>query len=194
MQPSMVMVSARGRSTPTPFASVIAHRQMGYGLASPTMGQTTPFQWYQKAKAETAKFAGLLERTAKVANRTAREEILGWLGKSDVRGTPAYVYASVMSDIAENVEAYSPPNYDAYQVSRRRERVAELDSVNKDFERKVNQATATYGELPEPVKIERIITVPGAPGAPGELPAWAMPVAIGAGAVAVAGLLALLNK
>lgn len=192
MQPSMVMVSGLGRGTATPFASVVAHRQIGYHLASPVMGQTTPYQWYQKAKAETAKFESILTRAAKIANKTAREEVLAWVGKSDVQGSPAYRYASVMSDLRDDVEAFTPPNYDAYKVSRRRDRVTELADVNKSFEPRVNQAIAVNGELPEPVTIERIIEIPGAPGA--AQPGWVMPVAIGAGAVAVAGLLALLNK
>lgn len=190
MQPSMVMINGLGRGTHSMFSSAVALGR-GYGLASPVLGQSTPYQWYQKAKAETARFDRLLTDAAKIANKTAREEVLAWVGKANQEGTPANAYARTASDLMENVEAFTPPNYDAYQLERRRNRILELEDVNDAFSAKVKDATATYGALPDPVTIERIVVTPGAAA---EGNPWAIPVAVGVGAIGVALIVSLFGK
>ena len=184
-----VMINGLGRGTTSPFSSSLKAGP-GYGLAGAVMGQTTPYQWYQTAKAEVANFDRYLNGAARIANKTARNEVLAWVGKSGTEGTPAYKAGMVISDLAENVEAFTPPNYDAYQLARRRNRITELADVNKVFSSKVKAALATYGELPEPVVIERVIMTQGAntnTTTMVESP-WTVPVAIGASLI---GLFAL---
>jgi hypothetical protein len=180
----MVMINGLGRGTTSMFSSPISVGQ-SYGLAGAVMGQTTPYQWYQTAKSEVANFDRYLNGAARIANKTARDEVLAWVGKSGTEGTPAYKAGMVISDLAENVEAFTPPNYDAYQLARRRNRITELADVNKVFSSKVKAALAQYGELPEPVVIERVITTRGADTVKEVQGPWVVPVAIGAALVGV---------
>lgn len=188
----MVMINGLGRGTTSLFSSSVATGP-GYGLAGSVMGQTTPYQWYQTAKNEVANFDRYLNGAARIANKTARDEVLAWVGKSGAEGTPAYKAGMVISDLAENVEAFTPPNYDAYQLSRRRVRITELADVNKVFSAKVKAALVQYGELPEPVVIERVITTRGADTVTMVESPWVIPVAIGAGLVGLFALYTLLK-
>lgn len=155
------------------------------------MGQK-PFEWYQRAKAAVAKYDNLFARAQRVANKTASQEILASLGDRTVPGTAAYRYATVVSDVATDVEAYRPPNYNAYQLKRRQDRIVELEGFNRDFESMVVNAEQSYGILPAPevIERERVVTrevqVPGAP-APG--PDYTTPILVAGGAVALAFLL-----
>ena len=104
-----------------------------------SLGQTGR-QWYEKAKAAIAEYDKLVQRTRQVANKTERENILAWLGSPTVVTSPAYRHASVMSDVRENVEAFTPLNYGAYNVERRQNRVTKLEDINDDFRDLVSTA------------------------------------------------------
>jgi len=150
------------------------------------LGQA-PAEWYRRAKAALARFEGLVARSNQIANRTSRENILAWVGDSANPATPAYRYATVLSDVSLDVERYTPPNVDAYQVERRQKRVTALEEINSEFNDRVGEAERVYGVLPAPVQLpgtERIVTVPGAAG-----PNLTLPILIGAGAIAAAVLL-----
>jgi len=155
------------------------------------IGQT-PQDWYRRAKESLAKFDALLTRTAKIANKTERDNILTWVGTAAVEDSPAYRYATVKRDLEGDVEAYTPPNVNAYQVERRQNRIKKLEDYNKEFEAKVSNAETVYGKLPEPTVIERerIVTPPGVPGGP--TTDWTLPLLVGGGAVAVAVAVTLL--
>jgi thiamine pyrophosphate-dependent acetolactate synthase large subunit-like protein len=155
------------------------------------LGQT-PSDWYQRAKTALPRFDELLARTAKIANQTERNRVLDWVGKASTQDSPAYRYASVKSDLQQDVEAYTPPNVNAYQVERRQNRVEKLENYNKEFAAMVSNAETVYGRLPEPVVIEREKIVSQQVG--GGTPGWVLPVAVGAGALAVAGIITLLAK
>jgi hypothetical protein len=189
----MVPVSGNG-ARPSLFTSSVSD---GLGF-HPTLaggywiGQA-PEEWYRRAKESLAAFEALLDRTAKIANKTERERILAWVGRPTTEGTPAYRYARVKADLLEDVERYTPPNVDAYKLERRQNRIKELEDFNKEFQTMVSNAETAFGKLPEPVVIEKekIIRVPGAPAAPGA-PDWTLPLIIGGGAVGVALLVTLL--
>lgn len=154
------------------------------------MGQT-PQEWYGRAKAAVAKFDELLTRTSRVASKTERDAILAWVGTAAQDGTPAYRYATVKSDLTD-VERFTPPAVQDYQLERRQSRVTKLEDFNKEFETKVSTAEAAHGRLPEPTVIERerIVSPAAAPAAAGT--DWTMPLIVGGGAVAVALLVSLL--
>jgi hypothetical protein len=153
-------------------------------LSGLRLGQSA-FEWYRRAKDALAKYEALVARLAEVANRTARLEIETWLGSPLIPGTPAYRYATVRSDVLENVEAYTPPNYGAYQLERRQNRVVELEDHVKDFSAKVTDAERVYGRLPPPTVIERERRVE----VPGEAPDIAVPLVVAGAAVALAIIL-----
>lgn len=182
-----VMVSSP-TARPSLFAEVGPYAFRG-SLGSASLGQT-PQEWYRRAKDALAKFDGLLNRLARVANQTERENILRWVGTSAQEDTPAERYASVKSDLQTDVEAYTPPNVNAYQVVRRTRRIEKLEDFNREFEAKVSNAETVYGKLPEPVVIERekLVQAPGAGGMN-----WTLPLVVGGGAVVVALALTLLG-
>lgn len=195
-RPSIMLVPISGNGgRPSLFGSSVAQ---GTGF-HPTlsggywMGQgTTPQDWYNRAKAAVAKFDQLLSRTSRIASKTERDAILEWVGNASTDATPAYRYATVKSDLSD-VERFTPPAVQDYQVSRRQGRIEKLEDFNREFEAKVSTAETAHGRLPEPAVIERekIVTPGAAPPAPAGTD-WTLPLAVGGGAVAVALLVTLL--
>lgn len=151
------------------------------------MGQT-PSEWYRRAKEAIAKFDSLVGRMNRVANQTERKAIQDWVGSPSNEGTPAYRRRSVESDIVQDVEGYTPPNVNAYQVERRTNRIEKLEEANAEFEPRVNTAEAVYGTLPpdQVITQERLITQTQTPG-------WVVPLAVGAGALGIAALVTILS-
>lgn len=154
------------------------------------LGQSSA-EWYARAKASLARFDEILTRTARIANQTERNRILGWVGKASTQDTPAYRYATVKNDLQESVEAHTPPAIDAYKVTRLQHRIEKLENYNNEFGTMVSNAENVYGKLAEPVVIERerIVSTTG-----GETKTnWTLPLVIGGGAVAVAILVSALS-
>lgn len=144
---------------------------------------TTGLARYQVAKTELAKYDDLVERTKRIANKTAREQLIDTYGlaEPDNKDKSLYMRNAVASNIAD-AESYTPINYDIYTApGPAKSRPDKLKSFNSDFASDVKYAEDTYGSLPEPQVIERTTTV-------SQVPAWVMPVTIGA--LAVAGLAA----
>ena len=130
-----------------------AFRVGPFQLGRATLG-ATGLEWYQRAKTALAQFAALVAQIQTIANKTARESILEWVGSPNVDETPAYRYQAVLADVLYDVERYSPPNYGAYQLERRQRRVEELEGEVETLQEKVQSAIKVYGALPipEPVK------------------------------------------
>ncbi len=156
-----------------PASPVLGARMRNYTLGA------TDLEWYQRAKAATAAYDDLVRRTNILASVSARRAIFDWLGSPNNPTSPAYRYRSVVSDIQTDVEAYTPPNYGAYAVERRQNRVTELEKINEDFKNRVRASEREVGQLPPP----GTITVPGAPG-----PDLTLPI-VGAGVAVVAAIL-----
>lgn len=155
--------------------------------SSYSLGQT-PSEWYRRAKESVAKFDALVNRMNRIANKTERQYIQEWVGSPSTQDSPAYRRNSVQSDITGDVERYTPPNVDAYQVSRRTSRIGKLEDVNQDFESSVANAEAVYGILPpdQVITQDRLVTQTETPG-------WVLPVAVGAGALGIAALVTILS-
>lgn len=151
------------------------------------MGQT-PSDWYRRAKESLAKYNTLIERMNRVANQTERKAIQEYIGSPSTNESAAYRYNSVMSDLQQDVEAFTPPNVGAYQVERRTSRIEKLEDINKTIEAKITNAEAVYGILPpnQVITQDRLVTQSQTPG-------WVLPVAIGAGAIGIAALVTLLS-
>lgn len=156
------------------------------GNARYSLGVTSA-EWYQRAKASVAQFDSLFTRLSKIAGPVERERILRWLGSAGVQDTPAYRYASVQSDLADNVERFTPVNVSAYEESRRTDRIVNLEGFNTQFAGLLSEAEKNYGILPAPVTIERNILQPSKTN-------WTLPLIVGGGAVAVAIAVSLLSK
>lgn len=163
----------------------------GYGLGAGgySLGQT-PEEWYRRARSAMADFDTYALRTAKVANKTVREQIATDFGLNDPANKDKAMYMrAAVGYNAGQAESYTPPNYLIYGVGQQaKNRVQSLENFNSDFRRAVTDAENTYGVLPEPQVIERVVTVPGA-GAPAAN--WTLPIVIGGGAVVLAAALGL---
>lgn len=147
----------------------------------------TPEQWYQRAKVAVANFDTLFERLKRIAGPVERNRILAWVGTASTDGTPAERYASVKSDLAQDVEAFTPPNVNAYQIDRRTNRIEKLEAFNSQFSELLSTAERNFGTLPDPVVIDRTVLQPAKTN-------WTLPLLVGGGAVAVAIAVSLLSK
>ena len=133
----------------------------GKGLLS-GLGQDTPETrnleaWYKLAKAEVSKFESLKLMAAQVASPVFRKQFIEYLGDSSKVDTPNYRYLSVVSDIRDDVEAYTPINIGAYTVERRRNRILQLRDINDKSLAMVSAAAKQYGTVDPPEVIEKIV-------------------------------------
>lgn len=190
-QPSVAFVPISGNGARPSFFGTSIQQKMGFhpSLAGGYYLGQTPQDWYNRAKQSLMKFDDLLTRVAKVANQTSRNEILAWIGTASIQDSPAYRYATVKSDLQQDVESFTPPAVNAYQVTRRTNRIEKLEEMNRELEAKVGNAENVYGKLQDPVIIERErILTPGTSTGSN----WTMPLLVGGGAVAVAVVVTLL--
>lgn len=164
------------------------HPTLAQGFIGQASG-TSPADWYRRAKDSIAAFDGLLGRVARIANLTERNRILQWIGVAGTDGSPANRYSAVLSDLQQDVEAFTPPAINAYQVSRRTRRITELEAYNSELTSMVSNAETYYGKLQDPIIIDRErIVNPAASGTN-----WTLPIVVGAGAVGVALLVSALS-
>jgi hypothetical protein len=139
---------------------------------------------YENGKKQIAIFDGLVERTKRIANKTARDLVIDSFGlaEPDNKDKALYMRNATAYSISQ-ADSYTPINYYVFEgPGPAKGRPAKLASFNSDFQSAVKDAELTYGILPEPVVIERTTTL-------SETPAWVLPVTIGA--IAVAGLAVL---
>ncbi len=133
-------------------------------MAGRRMGQTAQ-DFYNNAIPQIQKFDQLVTRTQKIANKASRDQIINDYGLNDPTNTDKaqYMRNALASDIA-NAQKYTPIAYEQGFPTHgpARGRVTKLQNFNADFEGAVKTAEDTYGILPEPVVIERVVTAPGA--------------------------------
>lgn len=158
----------------------------GWAPARPTLGQSTDQQWFEEAKQQVGKYDTLVDRLRKIANKQVREQMAQtFMGDPANPDSGLYRRNSVASDVAE-AESFTPVNYFVYGVSRRRNRVTKLREITHDMNEDVRNAEATWGSLPAPQIIERVVEV--------QVPGEATPIVpILIGGAAVVGVLALLG-
>jgi hypothetical protein len=143
----------------------------------------TDQQMYQQAKDLVVQFDQLVERTKRIANQTAREQVIKDYGLDDPtnRDKAQYMRNAVASDIAQ-VESYSPPNYLIYEAKGpAKSRPTKLADFITSFHSDVQNAETQYGILPAPVEITKYVTLSQVP--------W-VPILV-VGGVAMVGLVAL---
>ena len=152
-------------------------------LAAYSLGQTAQ-DYYTNAKQELARFESIAARVARIANQTERNRLIDVFGLTEPtnKDKAQYMHNALASDVA-NAEKFSPIAYEEGFPTHgpARGRVRKLKNFDDDFNSQVSDAEKTYGILPEPVVIERVVTAPGAAGAtPSALPY----VLVGGGIVA----------
>jgi len=99
--------------------------------------------WPAEGLASVQKWDALLTRASQLADEGARQEILQWISRSDIPGSPSERYQVVVADIRNRIT----PKTDAEAAIVR----ARLDSLNQhlgELEARVNKAEMAYGLLP----------------------------------------------
>lgn len=144
------------------------------GLAGYALGQTAE-QYYNDAKKEIARFDSYVERVKRLANQASREEIIDEYGltEPDNKEKALYMRNALASDVAQADRFRTATGEIPYEQGfpvrgPSRGRVDKLHDWNRYLSRDVKYSETTYGVLPEPVVIERLVQVPGA--APSVLP------------------------
>lgn len=143
------------------------------------LGASTGQSIYADGQKQIAIFDSLVERTKRIANKTAREEVIDMYGlaEPDNKDKALYMRNATAYSLSQ-ADSYTPVNYMVFEgPGPDKNRPRKLGEFNSDFSKAVKYAEDTYGSLPEPQVIERTTTISQVPG-------WVMPVTIGAVAVA----------
>lgn len=110
-------------------------------------------------------YDALVARVAKLANKADRDRIISDYGLNEPtnKNKSGYMRVALASDVA-NAQKYSPIAYEEGFPTHgpSRGRVTKLVNYVNDLGPDITTSEATYGILPEPVVIERLVTVPGA--------------------------------
>lgn len=183
----MVMIGGSGTSIrPSLFATSVMD---SFGMGGPVLGQDAQ-TYYTNAKSEIAQFDQLISRTQRIANKTVRDQIASDYGLNDPtnKDKAMYMRNALASDVA-NAEKFTPLAYEEGFPTHgpARGRVNKLHNFNSDFRHAVENAETTYGILPEPQVIEKLVTVPGA-AAPGGTN-WTIPLVVAGSGIAIAAIL-----
>lgn len=125
------------RLGPTTLAGVPSRARLGQ----------SPDSWLGRARAAVSDYDRLLGEAATVADTDARGEILKWVGRSDVPGSPAERYAAVRMDV-QRAEADGAPA--AYSERTAQARVEQLEDAVRELDANVSRAIEAYGALPAP--------------------------------------------
>lgn len=108
------------------------------------MGQETAVAvwWPSEGLASIQQWDALVQRASQIANEDARREILEWIGRSDIPGSPAERYETVATDIQNRI---TPATTADVEIVR-----ARLDALNRyvsELDAKVRNAEQAYGLL-----------------------------------------------
>lgn len=181
---------AGNRTRPSMFSMNAVETFSAGRMGGFTLGQTGQ-QIYARAKTALAKFDALVVRTQKIANKMAREQVIKDYGlqESTNKDKALYMRNAVAGNVAE-VDSYTPPNYLIYETRKGPDagRVDKLEAFDRDFSSAVTDAENTYGILPEPVIIERLVMTAGAPAESSGTPNWVIPVAVVAAGLGLAAI------
>jgi hypothetical protein len=117
----------------------------------PEEAQKRPRRGPEEAQKTVKDYDDLLGRVAQIASADARGEILSWIGRSDVPGSPAERYKTVADALSQGA-----PSSDVL-----RKRLDDLEAAVGDLKAKVSNAEQSYGTLSSPAGGD---STPGAAG------------------------------
>lgn len=102
--------------------------------------------WPAEGLATAQTWDALLARVSQIADADVRGQILQWVGRSDVPGSPAERYKMIVDDLSSQ---YSPAN--EQEVGVLKKRLDLLKSYTGQLESQVKAAENSYGTLSAPV-------------------------------------------
>ena len=121
-------------------------------LGRHALGQA-PGEWSRRAWSAVTTFDELMAQSAHINDESARGEIMSWVGRSDVPGSPAERYLKVVTDIDEDPER-------VYASEMEQRRVVDLEAAVSEFHQRTTEAANTYGLLPGSADVARPPAVP----------------------------------
>jgi hypothetical protein len=148
---------------------------------------------YVNGKAEIAEFDNLVARTARIANKTVRDQIVKDYGLNEPENKEKALYMrNATANCVAEADKYTPVAYEQGFPNHGPciGRVTKLRNWSSDFRAEIRDAETTYGILPEPVVITQYLPGQAAPSGTN----WTLPVVIGGGAIVIAALLGAFGK
>lgn len=110
------------------------------------MGQEAPSTsaawWPTEGLSAAQAWDALIARVSQIANEGAQNEILKWVGRSDIPGSPAERYKVIVDDLNRK---FTPSTEG--QISDLKKRVDVLKSYAGELEAKIKSAEQAYGML-----------------------------------------------
>lgn len=124
----------------------------------PALGQQDTASYMARAQVAVTKYDALLGRVANIGNEAARNEMLTWISRSDVPGTPAERRNVVAQDLANSGVGTT--------LDTLAKRISGLEEINNTFEAKVKVNEQAYPSVQNPkesgqVKVEGVFTKTG---------------------------------
>jgi len=138
--------------------------------SSPALGQQDAADYVARAQAAIAQYDDLLKRIANIGDKATQNDLLSWISRADVPGTPAERRKIVGEDLVN-----PPLAANSYTGMKR---VGDLEEMNKLLDAKVKKAEASFPSISNPnapgqIKLNNVFT----------------PTGIALGAVSILGLL-----
>lgn len=109
--------------------------RMGQAVASPAATW-----WPSEGLSTVQAWDSLISRVSKLANADAQTQILQWVGRSDIPGSPAERYKVIVDNINGRVSPSSDED-----ISSLRNRLDHLKGFTSELEAKVKNAEQAYG-------------------------------------------------
>lgn len=156
-------------------------------LRSPYLGQTGVGNFTQ-TKANIARWDALVERLRRIANQSVREQLASEFGINNPanENLGQYTRDRAAQRVAQ-AEASTPINYEMFAPTTpgpAKNDARHLEAFLTDFQAAIQNAEGTYGLLQTPQVITNTVST---------TPGWVLPVAIGAGALGLLGLLGVIK-
>lgn len=110
------------------------------------MGQAAPVApssaawWPAEGLSTVQTWDALLSRVSKISNPDSQKDILQWIGRSDIPGSPAERYKVVVDDLNTK---FTPSTNE--QITTLRNRLDQLKENTSQLEAKVKNAEQAYG-------------------------------------------------
>jgi hypothetical protein len=101
--------------------------------------------WPAEGLATAQAWDALVSRVSQIANEGSQAEILDWIGRSDIPGSPAERYKMVVDDLNSK---YSPSTSE--DITQLKSRLDTLKSYKSQLEATVKNAEQSYGTLSAP--------------------------------------------
>jgi hypothetical protein len=118
----------------------MGHSPIRIGQAAPAAPVSSAAWWPSEGLASVQAWDALISRVSKITNPDVQQEILQWIGRSDIPGSPAERYEVVVNDVTSK---FTPTTDE--QIASLQNRLDQLKANTSQLEAKVKNAEQAYG-------------------------------------------------